>query len=79
MLKRMVDGGGCRHSSVDPSAPTILPPQVQIPSKPSKLLFHLQSNLCYNCHCIVKRTKINEKEAGFGPFFFKKKGRYGGL
>ena len=32
---------GCRHSSVDPSAPTILPPRVRIPSTPSKLLFHL--------------------------------------
>ena len=55
---------GCRHSSVEQSAPTILPPRVRIPSKPSKLLFHLQSNLCYICHCIVKRTKINKKRPG---------------
>ena len=38
--------------------------RVRIPSKPSQLLFHLQSNLCYNCHCIVKRTKINKKRPG---------------
>ena len=28
---------GCRHSSVDSSAPTILPPQVWVPSTPSTL------------------------------------------
>ena len=32
---------GYRHSSVDPSAPTIMPPWVRIPSKSSKLIFHL--------------------------------------
>ena len=30
--------GGCCNSSVDSSAPTILPPQVRVPSKPSMLL-----------------------------------------
>ena len=29
---------GCRHSSVDLSAPTILPPRVQVPNPPSMLL-----------------------------------------
>ena len=28
--------------------------------------YHLRSILCYICH--VKRTKINQKEAGFGSF-----------
>ena len=54
---------GCCHSSVDSSAPTILPPQVRVPSTPS-MLFHLQY-LCYICN--VKRTKIKQKQAGFGP------------
>ena len=44
------------------SAPTILRPQVQISSTPS-MLFSI---------CNVKRTKINEKEAGIGPYFKKK-------
>ena len=59
---------GCRHSSVDLSAPSILPPWVRNPSNPSKHLFHLQSNLCFNCHCVVKRTKINKKRPGFAHF-----------
>ena len=29
---------GCHHSSVESSAPTILPPQVQVPRTPSRLL-----------------------------------------
>ena len=29
--------------------------------------YHLQSNMCYMCLCIVKRMKIKQKEAGFGP------------
>ena len=32
---------GCRHSSVDSSVPTILPPWVQVPSTPCTLLFVL--------------------------------------
>ena len=53
-----------RHSSVQSSAPTIMPPRVRVPSTPS-MLFRLQY-LCYICP--VKRTKINKKEAGFGLF-----------
>ena len=58
---------GCSHSSVDSSAPSILLPQVLIPSTPSmffKFLFDL---------CRVEKTKIKEKEAGIGSFFLKKK------
>ena len=58
-------GGGSRHSSVDLSAPTILRSRVRIPSTPSMLLPFLY----YTCHCVEKRTKINEKEAEFGSYF----------
>ena len=58
---------GCRHSSVDSSAPTILPPQVRVPSTPS-MLYHLWY-LCYICH--LKRTKINKKRPGLAHFFKK--------
>ena len=49
---------GGRHSSVDSSTPTILPPRVRVPSTPSMLL----SNYIDLCH--VEKTKINKKEAG---------------
>ena len=49
------------HSFVVSSAPTILQPWVRIPSTPSTL-FSI---------CDVKKTKINEKEVGFGPYLKK--------
>ena len=30
------------------------------------------SHIVKNCNVCLKRPKINEKEAGVGPFFFKK-------
>ena len=54
---------GGRQSSVVSSAPTILRPQVWIP----KLIIYAFFNL-YNWCLNEKRTKINEKEAGIGPF-----------
>ena len=39
----------CRHSSVDSSAPSILPPQVQVPSTPSMLFQFILFKL-YICH-----------------------------
>ena len=56
------------HSSVDSSAPTILPAWVRVPSTPSTL-YHCKSNLCYIF--LGKRTKINKNEAGFSPFLTK--------
>ena len=61
----MHEGG--HHSSVVISAPTILRPWVRFPIIPS-MLFSV---------CIVeietmmneKRTKINKKETGIGPYF----------
>ena len=55
---------GCRHSSVDSSAPSILPPRVRVPSTPSMLF------LIYICHLNwnVKGTKINKKRPGW-PIF----------
>ena len=34
---------GCRHSSVDSSAPNILPPRVRVSSRPSSMLFFIYS------------------------------------
>ena len=36
--ERKTERMGCRRSSVDLSAPTILPPRAQVPSTPSMLL-----------------------------------------
>ena len=44
----------CRHSLVDPSAPTILQPRIQIPSTTSTLQLYN-----FNLNCNVKKTKIN--------------------
>ena len=35
----------------------------------------LQSNFVLCCHCVEERTKINKKEAGFGPIFKQKSTR----
>ena len=61
---------GCRHSSVDSSAPSIRLPRVRVPSTPS-MLFSI-----YICHLNwnVKRTKINKKRPGLAHF--KKKQMY---
>ena len=48
-----------RHSSVDSSAPTILPPRVWVPSTQSRLL-----SLYLSC----EKDENKPKEAGFGPF-----------
>ena len=53
---------------MDSSAPTILPPRVQVPSTQSTLLSFIVSVLYLPC----KKNKNKQKEAGFGPFFFKK-------
>ena len=48
----------CRHSSMDSSAPTILPPRVQVPSTPS---FRVKFVLYLPC-------EKNKNRAGDGPF-----------
>ena len=64
LVKRSISG--CRHSSVDSSAPSILLPRVQVPSTPSMLL-SIYIDLCHE-----EKTKINKK-AGIGPFFKRKR------
>ena len=62
---------GCRHSSVDSSVPTILLPWVQIPNKPSMLLFFIVKFVLYlSCEKNENKTK---KESGFGRFLKKHK------
>ena len=58
---------GCRHSSVESSAPTILPPWVQVPSTPSMLLLFIVIVLYLSC----EKNENKQKEAGFGPFLEK--------
>ena len=44
----------CWHSSVDSSAPTILPPWVQVTSTTSTFLSFIV-NFCYICHVEIKK------------------------
>ena len=57
---------GCRHSSVDLSAPTILPPWVRFPSTLSMLLSFIVKFVLY---LLCENNENKQKEAGFGPFF----------
>ena len=63
---------GSRHSSVDLSAPTILLPRVRIPSTPTTLF----SFIVFVLYLSFENNENKQKEAGFGPFFFKKKTCY---
>ena len=56
---------------MDSSAPSILPPWVQLPSMPSMLFSIIVKFVLYLSMRCERRTKINKKEAGFGPFFKK--------
>ena len=49
--------------AVDSSAPTILPPQVRVPSTPG-MLFFIVIVLYWSC----EENESKQKEAGFGPF-----------
>ena len=57
---------GCHHSSVDLSAPTILPPWVQVPCT-STLLSLIVFVLYLSC----EKMKINKKRPGMAHFFKK--------
>ena len=52
---------GCRHSLVDLSATSILPPQVQLPSTPSMLLSFIIIFVLYLSLQCETRTKINKR------------------
>ena len=54
------------HSSVVLSAPTILRPQIWIPSTPSMFFFNL-----HYWNCIKKINNKKQKEARIGPFLKK--------
>ena len=61
---------GCRHSSVDLSAPSILPPQVQVPSTPSMVfsIYIVQIvYLSFELEC--EKNENKQKVAGISPFF----------
>ena len=56
---------GCRHSSVNSSAPTILPPRVRVPSTPSMLLSFIVTFVLYlSC----EKNEINKKRPGLAHF-----------
>ena len=54
---------GCRHSSVDSSAPTILPPWARVPRTPYMLFSFLVFVLYLSC----EKNENKQKETGFGP------------
>ena len=60
-----------RHSSVDSSATSILPPQVRVPSTPSRYAFLIYTvqfvYLSLGLEC--EKNENKQKEAGIGPFF----------
>ena len=63
---------GCRYSSVDSSAPFILPPQVWVPSKPSTLFSIYIVRIVYLSFKLeCEKLENKQKEAGNGPFFKK--------
>ena len=60
---------GCRYSSVDSSAPSILPPQVWVPSTPSTLSSIYIAQIVYlSFELECEKNKNKQKEAGIGPF-----------
>ena len=65
---------GCRHSSVDSPAPTILTPRVQIPCTSSTVISFIVVLVLY-FFCFVKKTKINEKRVW--PYFLNDQFLYG--
>ena len=56
---------GCCHSSVDSSVPTILPPQVRVPSTPSTLLSFIVKLVPYLSR---EKNEINNKRPGLAHF-----------
>ena len=42
-----ISHSGCRHSSMDSSAPSTLPPQVQVPSTPTTLFQFIKVQIVY--------------------------------
>ena len=59
---------GCHHSSVDLSVPSILLPQVRVPSTPFTFFSIYIVNLSFELECEENENK--QKEAvGIGPFF----------
>ena len=64
---------GFHHSSVDLSAPSILPPQVQVLSTPSMLVSIYIVQIVYLSFELEREKKENkQKEAGIGSFLKKK-------
>ena len=59
---------GCRHSSVDSSRPSILPPPFRLPSMPSMLLSFRNSQICVLFVLHYEKNEHKHKEAGFGLF-----------
>ena len=63
---------GCRHSSADSSAPSILPPRVRVPRK-AYMLYQFILFKLYICHLVwnVKKWKINKKTPRLAHFINK--------
>ena len=57
---------GCSHSSVDSSAPTLLPPQVRVSRTPTTLLSLIVKFLLY---FTSEKNKNKQKVAGVGSIY----------
>ena len=58
---------GCRHSSLDSSVPTILPPHGSSP----KHAIYAFSFIVFVLHLSCEKNENKQKEAGYGPFLKK--------
>ena len=59
---------GCRYSSLDSSAPSIMPPRVRVPCFLSIYIVQIVY-LSFELEC--EKNENKQKEAGIGPFFKK--------
>ena len=61
------------HSSVDSSAPSILPPRVQVPSTQSMLYsINIVQIVYLSFELEIKKNENKQKEAEIGSFFKKR-------
>ena len=60
---------GCRHNSVDSSAPSILPPQVRVPSTPSMLFsIYIVQTVYLSIEFECEKNKNKQKRPGLAHF-----------
>ena len=71
---------GCRNSSVDSSAPSILLPQVRVPSKPSTLFsIYIVQTVYLPIEFECEKNENKHRRGRDWPFFKKNKSNWGKL